>query len=148
MVFEKLEDWTKRPEEAIKHYSGSAQYQKVFDLPSLGGENRTEKQYYLSLGTVREMARVKLNGRELGIAWCPPWALSIPPGLFREKANRIEIEVVNFWPNRLIGDAKLPADQRRTKTNISKFDLPNADPHYTTLSSSGLLGPVRIMTEE
>jgi len=148
IVFENLDDWTKRPEEAIKNYSGNAQYQKVFDLPSLGGKNRKLNRYFLSLGTVREMARVKLNGREIGIAWCPPWTLSIPPSLLTEKNNRLEIEVVNFWPNRLIGDAKLPVDQRRTKTNISKFDLPNTDPHYTTLISSGLLGPVQIMVEE
>ena len=52
--------------------------------------------------------------------------------------------MVNLWPNRLIGDAKLPQEQRRTSTNIAKFDNPKGDPHYTTLMPSGLLGPVTI----
>ena len=95
------------------------------------------------------MARVIINGHDLGVAWCPPWTVRIPPETLTEKDNRLEIEVVNFWPNRLIGDAQLPLDQRRTRTNITKFDDPKGDPHYTTLLPSGLLGPVTIsMTKD
>ena len=54
-------------------------------------------------------------------------------------ANDLEIEVVNLWPNRLIGDARLPKEQRRTVTNVEKFNKPDAMP-----LSSGLLGPVEI----
>ena len=57
----------------------------------------------------------------------------------RPGANKLEIEVVNFWPNRLIGDASLPAAQRRTKTNIRKL-TPD-----TKLMESGLFGPVRLL---
>jgi len=35
----------------------------------------------------------------------------------RQKTNW-KIEVVNFWPNRIIGDASLPLEQRLTRTNI------------------------------
>jgi hypothetical protein len=168
LVFETLEDWTKRPEEAVRYFSGTAVYRKNFDLPAAG------KAFALSLGKVLEMARVKLNGRDLGVVWCPPWRVEIPAGLLKENNNQMEIEVVNFWPNRLIGDGKLPAEQRRTKTNITAFYAPKAigaNPrhspgflcerllgtmpkecseitHYTTLHPSGLLGPVRLMTAE
>ena len=120
------------------------------------------------------MARVKLNGRDLGVVWCPPWRVEIPAGLIKEQGNQLGLEVVNFWPNRLIGDAKLPVDQRRTKTNITAFYAPKAigaNPrhapgflcerllgamprecseivHYSTLHPSGLLGPVRVLTAE
>jgi hypothetical protein len=60
--------------------------------------------------------------------------------------NELEIEVVNKWPNRLIGDAKLPADQRRTRTNITKYNSPKTGEH--ALQPSGLLGPVRLLISE
>ena len=46
--------------------------------------------------------------------------------------------MVNLWPNRLVGDSKLPAEQRRTRTNI---------PAKSVLSA-GLLGPVQILISE
>ena len=147
LVFEKLDDWAQRPEEAVRCFSGAAVYRKQFDAPWL--KERQEKMqpktsFFLSLGEVREMARVRLNGRDLGVAWAPPWRVPIPAGVLTEKENRLEIEVVNFWPNRLIGDAKLPPAQRRTRTNIVKFDEPKGDAHYTTPMPSGLLGPVTV----
>jgi hypothetical protein len=146
MVFDTLADWTRHLDPAVRHFSGTAVYRKTFDLPP--ALKQSEGPLYISLGKVHEMARVTLNGRALGIVWCPPWRVSVPADLLTETDNRIEIEVVNFWPNRLIGDTKLPAAQRRTRTNIVKFESPRGDPHYTTLMPSGLLGPVRWMVEE
>jgi hypothetical protein len=60
--------------------------------------------------------------------------------------NELKIEVVNNWPNRLIGDGKLPAEQRRTRTNIEKYNPLKTGEH--TLLPSGLLGPVTISTTE
>lgn len=140
MTFNDLSDWTLSPETAIKYYSGLATYRKSFDWPT--SDLRPPTSFFLSLGAVREMARVRLNGHDLGVVWCPPWNIRIPAGTLKEKENRLEIEVVNFWPNRLIGDAGLPLEQRRTWTNITKFYEPKGDPHYTTLMPSGLLGPV------
>jgi hypothetical protein len=56
--------------------------------------------------------------------------------------NTLEVAVVNFWPNRIIGDAALPVAQRLTKTNVRKLTKD------TALMESGLLGPVRIMAQE
>jgi hypothetical protein len=137
ITFNDLSDWTDRSEPAIKYYSGLATYRKTFDCPQVS-------TFYLSVGEVKEMARVKLNGRDLGVVWCPPWNVQVPAGTLKEKENRLEIEVVNFWPNRLIGDGKLPPEQRRTRTNITKFYEPKGDKHYTTLMPSGLLGPVTL----
>jgi hypothetical protein len=53
-------------------------------------------------------------------------------------ANSLEVDVVNFWPNRIIGDASLPPEQRRTQTNIRKLTP------KTALMPSGLFGPVRL----
>ena len=94
------------------------------------------------------IAEVKLNGKDLGILWKRPFRFDLTAAA-KAGDNALEVKVVNLWPNRLIGDAQLPRDQRRTKTNITKFDDPTGDPHYTTLRPSGLLGPVVIgMTKD
>jgi hypothetical protein len=56
--------------------------------------------------------------------------------------NELEIAVTNLWPNRLIGDQRLPAEQRLTRTNITKFTTDSA------LLPSGLLGPVAVEATE
>ena len=43
--------------------------------------------------------------------------------------NELEIEVANLWPNRLIGDATLPKEQRRTVTNVRTYDTMET-PYY------------------
>ena len=90
----------------------------------------------LDLGAVRELAEVRLNGKTLGTVWSAPWQVDITDAL-KPLHNELEIRVTNLWPNRLIGDAALPAEKRLTSTNIAfKKDQP--------LSDSGLLGPLRI----
>ncbi len=58
------------------------------------------------------------------------------------RATSLEIEVVNFWPNRIIGDQFLPPEKRLTRTNIRKLTKD------TPLMESGLLGPVSLLAEE
>jgi len=134
--FPQLVDWTQRPEEGIRFYSGSATYVKTFDLP----ESTTiepHSRIHLDLGNVRQLAEVRLNGRTLGVLWAKPFRVDVTDTM-KPAGNQLAIEVVNFWPNRVIGDASLPADQRRTRTNIRKL---TAD---TPLVPSGLLGPVTL----
>jgi hypothetical protein len=135
VVFDELTDWTLRPEEGIKYYSGAAVYVKKLDV-RLDGRGRGRRML-LHLGVVKNIASVRLNGKDLGIVWTEPWAVDIT-GTLRKKDNLLEITVVNLWPNRLIGDAGLPAERRLTRTNIGiyKKDSP--------LLASGLLGPVSI----
>jgi len=134
--FAGLDDWTKRPEEGIRHYSGTATYVKRFDL---GRAARAGGRIFLDLGVVKNIAEVRLNGRALGVVWTAPWQVDITAAA-KATDNLLEIEVVNLWPNRLLGDAALPPEQRRTRTNIP------IDPK-SPLLPSGLLGPVAVMTD-
>ena len=136
VTFETLEDWSKRSEQGIKFYSGTAVYRKSFDAPDVPHGQRT----YLDLGMVKNLARVRLNGQELGVVWCASWRVDIT-GVMKARDNHLEIAVANLWPNRLIGDQSLPADKRLTWTtwNPYKTDSP--------LLESGLLGPVSLVTE-
>jgi hypothetical protein len=138
VAFERLEDWTTRPEPGIRHYSGPAVYRRAFDLPTQNAVPAAP--VYLDLGRVQNLATVRLNGSDLGVVWTAPWRVDISK-FVRPRDNQLEITVVNLWPNRLIGDAALPLEQRRTVTNVKKF-TPDSP-----LLPSGLLGPVTIQVE-
>jgi hypothetical protein len=135
VTFAALDDWSKRAEDGIRFYSGTATYQKVFTLPS----PLTGGRMFLDLGRVAVMARVKLNGNDLGVVWTPPYRVDITAAVKRGE-NTLEIAVVNLWPNRLIGDQSLPAEKRFTWTTWSPYKKDSP------LLESGLLGPVHILT--
>jgi hypothetical protein len=137
--FETLEDWSKRPETGVKHYSGIATYSKTFDLPE--AVHTGANAIFLDLGEVHNMARVSLNGHDLGIVWCAPWRVNVTSFLMA-KENRLEIAVANLWPNRLIGDKALPPDQQISWTTWNPYEA------GSPLLASGLLGPVRLMESE
>jgi hypothetical protein len=94
----------------------------------------------LDLGAVQHVARVTLNGRELGILWKPPYSIDIT-GAVRAGTNTLVVEVANTWTNRLTGDAFLPPEQRYARSNL-RASVSRKD---TPLQPSGLLGPVRII---
>ncbi len=132
-----LTDWTKSPDQGIKYYSGKATYRKTFELDPTSGQ-----RIFLDLGDIRSVAEVRLNGKKLGILWCEPWRVEIT-GAVKAGANSLEVDVVNLWANRVIGDLGLPPEKRFTRTHDKfRFDMLRAE---TPLIESGLLGPVRIL---
>ncbi len=136
--FDELTDWTKHSDEGIKFYSGTAKYRNSFILPVNLNKNGN---LILDLGDVRELAEVRINGKNLGVVWTKPFRVDISSAV-KVGMNEIEVSVVNLWPNRLIGDAGLSKDKRFTETNMRKFVA------TSPLLSSGLLGPVQILSEE
>jgi len=157
-TLDRLISWTAHPDDGVKYFSGTATYKRVLTIPAaMFGEGRT---IHLDLGRVEVIAEVKLNGRELGTLWKPPFRVEITnaahPG-----DNDLEIRVVNLWPNRLIGDEHLPADaewEYRTLKAWPQWLLEGRNSptgrvtfaprrHWTRddpLLESGLLGPVRL----
>lgn len=132
VTFLALQDWTESTDPSIRYFSGKAIYTNRITLDEL-----PQKALYLDLGKVMVMAKVKINGQYVGGVWTTPYRL--PVGDFLRKGeNLIEVEVVNNWRNRLIGDASLPEKERGTWTNVNPW---NAD---SPLQSSGLIGPVEI----
>ena len=125
--------WTESADPGIRYYSGTAKYSRQIVIP--GSMLRPGQQLYLDLGEVREIAQVRLNGQSLGLLWKKPFQVALTASA-KPGSNQLEIEITNFWPNRLIGDQQLPPEKRFTRTNITKF---RAD---SPLLPSGLLGPV------
>jgi hypothetical protein len=164
VIFQELTDWTKRPEEAIKYYSGTATYRKTLDIsPDMLGQDR---RLCLNLGRVAVMARVTLNGKDLGVAWKAPFRIDMTSAV-QPGENRLEVQVVNLWPNRMIGDEHLPLDcelgpDGKTVKSWPQWLLdgkPSPTGRYTfatwrewtkdsPLLESGLLGPVTLEVEQ
>ena len=107
IVFDTLADWTKRPEDSIKYYSGIASYRKTFDFPEY--VNLKHSELILNLGSVKNLAAVSLNGTDLGTVWTSPFHVRIT-GVIRRNNNKLKIDVANLWANRLIGDESEPWD--------------------------------------
>ncbi len=155
--FNELQDWITHDLRGIKYYSGMATYRKTIEMYKL-----TDKPYYVDLGVVKDIARVKLNGKDMGVIWCAPWRIDIS-GALKEGSNELVIEVANRWINRLLGDQLAPdANVRKVKfenglmggqeftTGRYTFTTKQAmgSFKFTEPLSSGLLGPVRIMNVE
>lgn len=133
VVFSELIDWTKSDNELIKYYSGTAFYSNNFVLEAL-----TENEKILiDLGNFTAMAKVKVNGIYAGGLWTRPFQIDIT-NFVKEGENNLEIEIVNTWVNRIIGDMQLPETERQVWTIVNPY---NAN---SPLQTSGLLGPVSI----
>jgi hypothetical protein len=154
VTFDSLQDWTTRLEPGIKYYSGIATYRKSIQLTQAPAGKT-----YLDLGVVNDMARVRLNGKDLGVVWCAPWRIEVT-GSLKIGGNQLEIEVVNRWANRLIGD-KQPADANvRTvecppgflggqSIKTGRYTFTTKDPYNakSSLVPSGLMGPVTLSAQ-
>jgi hypothetical protein len=151
VTFNQLTDWALHSIEGIKYYSGTAVYQQTFNFTPTSGS------VFLDLGTVKVMARVWLNGNDLGVRWTAPFRVDITDAV-KAGNNELKIEVVNLWPNRLIGDEHQPADgiqngqwpewvlnhTARPSSGRVAFTTYHSYAPDAPLLESGLIGPVGI----
>jgi hypothetical protein len=158
-TFAELVAWNEHSNEDIKYFSGTAAYRKTIQVSD------PNEELYLDLGDVQIMARVLVNGKDLGVLWKPPFRVNLS-GALRKGKNELEVRVTNLWVNRLIGDAALPETGKRSKWKNEAYErfpdwVLNGTPipeghrrtfapwnHYDKggeLVPSGLLGPVRVM---
>ncbi len=103
--FPELADWSKHADPGIRYFSGTATYQTEFEWTPPAGR----QHYTLDLGEVKVMAEARLNGKDLGVLWKPPYAIEVTKAL-KPGRNQLEVKVTNLWPNRLIGDEQYPDD--------------------------------------
>ncbi len=149
--FDSLVFWNERQEDGIRFFSGIATYGKVFEWDEKAPENG--HRIFLEFDQLVEVAQVYLNSKDLGILWKLPFRVDITDALIPGE-NFLKIDVANTWANGLAGDARLPMDRRRTKTNITRLpnawsyplqEIPNED--YPLLEG-GIAGKVKISTYE
>ena len=158
-ILPELSSWTANDQSGIRYFSGTATYTKTVSIPA--DRIGAGKSLYLDLGHVKNLARVTVNGVDLGVFWKPPFRADISHAIHPGN-NRVEIAVTNLWPNRLIGDAQLPDDAvwdgdhlhawpqwlldgKRSPTGHVAFATWKHWGKNDPLLPSGLLGPVRLL---
>ena len=159
VTLDRLLSWSEHSDPGVKYFSGTATYRKTLTVPSemLAEGNRL----YLDLGDVQVIARVTLNDHELSTLWKPPFRVDITD-IAKPGDNTLEVQVVNLWPNRMIGDEQLPEDSDRNPNGTLKAwpqwlieGQPSPTGRHTftswrlwkkqdALLPSGLLGPVTL----
>ncbi|GHJ41545.1 glycosyl hydrolase [Streptomyces sp. TS71-3] len=117
-------------------FSGTARYTLAFTAPEAAGNGAG---WALDLGDVRESARVRLNGQDLGTAWALPFLLPVA-GALRDGENVLEVDVTNLAANRVRDLAR--RGELRTDFYMS---WRTTAPDQWDPMPSGLLGPVRLV---
>jgi hypothetical protein len=150
----------------VRYFSGTATYSRPLDVPAgLLGDGR---RVILDLGRVEVMARVRINGRDLGNLWKEPYQMDVTDAV-HPGANDLEVAVTDLWPNRLIGDEQLPPENEYRagpehgvlvtpewyakgepkppggRITFATWKFFNKD---EPLLESGLLGPVRLLNPQ
>ncbi|MCL5283264.1 MAG: hypothetical protein M1330_00920 [Armatimonadetes bacterium] len=161
ITLDHLISWSDHPDPGVRYFSGIATYRKSFTAPI--EYFKPNHRIYLDLGRVEVMAEVKLNGKNLGIHWKPPFRLDVTHVL-KPGENSLEIALTNLWINRMIGDEQLPEDSERNPDGTLKQwphwllegkPSPTGRFTFTTwrlwhkndpLAQSGLIGPVIVLT--
>ena len=105
--FPQLVSWPDRPENGIRYYSGIAVYEREATIP--GELLKAGSKIIIDLGEVRNFARITVNGIAFPELWKPPFKCDVTAAV-KPGVNKLSIEVVNLWANRLIGDEQEPAD--------------------------------------
>ena len=134
VILDSLTDWATDKDERIRHYSGTAVYRKKVNLE----QPAVNEHLWIRFPQVNFLAHVKLNGQEVATVWCSPWEADLTPYV-KAGENLLEIEVVNSWMNRMIGDAKLPQEKRYT------YAYPEVVKAGDRLVPSGIIGDVLLV---
>ena len=169
-TLETLADWTTLPE--LKNFSGNGTYRMDFDwkpepsearqtaLGSPNGESssqsknlKPETSVILDLGTVHEVAAVKVNGLNAGKLWMQPYRVDISK-LVKPGNNTLEVTVANSMWNYCAGLKEPTPIPQELRARYGEKERPvyKAWENFLrwrqreSLMPSGLLGPVTLQT--
>lgn len=129
-----LKSWTNFADTAVKFYSGTAIYTTGFEW------NEKDKQAFLQIDSVYNIATIKVNGIDCGTVWTYPYSVNISKAL-KPGNNTIEIAVTNTWHNRLIAD-ELVAPAKRVTWTTAPFRLKDKP-----LLPAGIVGEVKLIVQ-
>jgi len=135
----RLESWTVRGA-SEERFGGTALYTTMFDAPA-----RQAGAWTLDLGTVRESARVRVNGREYGTVFMAPYRVRVNE--LKPRGNVLEVEVTNLAANRIRDmDRRGIVWKVFHDANVVNIDYKPFDASGWAVRESGLPGPVTLRT--
>jgi hypothetical protein len=131
-----LASWHENADPGVKYFSGTGTYTKTIQAPA--GWFQAGAKLLIDLGEVKNIAAVTINGKPLGTYWKAPFRVDATSAL-EPGTNTLEIQVINLWVNRLIGDQQEGVTKKYTYTaqQFYRADSP--------LLPSGLIGPVHVI---
>ena len=168
LKLDRLASWSASADPKLRHFAGRAVYEKTVSVPAAA------RGVVLDLGAVHDVVNVSVDGKFLGCLWAPPYRIVLPATLpargavpSGNRAVNLRLEVVNTWPNRLIGDAKAraagAAEPKSPKGPWPEWVLANRSDSGTgiftwsnfmgwradePLLPAGLVGPVRLVERD
>ncbi len=133
-----LGSWTQYEGENLTSTCATALYKKEFNIDVMGDE------YLLSLGDVREIAKVRINSQDVQYLWSLPYECYVGKYLKKGK-NILEVEVTNLPANRIAEMDREKIQWRKFKEiNVVNLDYKTNDYSLWEPMESGLLGPVNL----
>ena len=134
ITLQELRSWSEFTDPAVKYFSGTASYNVSIEAPP--NWFTSNRRLLLDLGTVRDVAEVRINGRDVGIYWKTPYVADVT-GFLQVGHNTLDVKVTNLWVNRLIGDRQ-PGASAKAQTSFNPYGTDSQ------LLQSGLIGPVSV----
>ncbi|HUT28676.1 MAG TPA: glycosyl hydrolase [Sedimentisphaerales bacterium] len=129
-----LQNLAQSEDDRVKYHSGTATYVLAFKCDA--DWLRDADDVILDLGNVYNIADVIINGNQPAYGlWAPPFRVNVKDAL-RAGDNLLTVKVTNAWHNRLLADAPLKPEERRTWSTV----YPTGQPR-----PAGLIGPVRLL---
>jgi len=81
---------------------------------------RKRQRLDLDLGNVKDLAKITLNGKVVGVLWKPPYGVDVI-SVLKAGRNTLEIGAANEWTNRIAEDRQLPPGRFSTIPYLGKF---------------------------
>ena len=129
-----LFDWSKSEDEKIKYFSGDATYNNTISIPKIAKNERC----IIKFDHVFVMGSVKVNGKDAGALWTPPYELDITD-LVKKGKNQISMSVSNLWINQLIKQDAVEDEEKNTWCMLKVVDKSQ------NLQPSGIFGNARVV---
>jgi hypothetical protein len=138
-----LADWTTLPD--LKNFSGNGTYSTEFEI------SNPKSEIILDLGTVHEVAAVKVNRKDAGKVWMQPYRVDVSK-LVKPGKNALEVTVANSMWNYCAGLKEPTPIPQELRAHYGEKERPgyNAWRNFLrwrqrqTLMPSGLPGPVTL----